>query len=211
MKIPDYILNNAREVLQVAGRFDALYEKYAPESHDIDLRRSALRLAFYLSQREKGVNHQIAAMTACQAAPRSMTDRELFEGMGPLAKQFEGEEDYLDRIVAGARAHGHNPGANDVYMSNLARFEGDPLAFVPPTGGRGHIRKVCEDRGLPCEGAVNVKGREPSEDPLAKKIPLANSIVAREMNHRIKKDPGLKEKDPRELREAIIDKHGATT
>ena len=108
---------------------------------------------------------RLKAMLDAQSPPRSMTDVELFADVGTLDKQYRGEEQYLDSIVAGARKHGFNPNPHDFYMGNMARFVGDPEAFVPPTGGRGHIRKVCEQRGIPSSGAVNLAGREPEVDP----------------------------------------------
>lgn len=204
--IPDYIQRGARKIL-ASGRFQRLLDKY--DVTDADVLANVLRTAFYLHERERGVAHAIAVMTACQAAPRSLTDRELFAGMGTLADQYQDQE-YLNRIIAGAKAHGYQPNPHDFYMGNLARFEGDPEAFVPATGGRGHIEKVCRQRGIPCSGAVNVKGREPDTNPLESKVKLAEDIVQAKLRKRLLREPGLSNRT-RELREDIVAKHGAVT
>ena len=104
-------------------------------------------------------------MLKSRSAPRCLTDVEFFGDVGTLSKQYEGEEGYLNQIVSNAKSHGYSPNPHDFYMGNLARFPGDPEAFIPPTGGRGHLKKVLQKRGLPCSGAVEVAGREPIEDP----------------------------------------------
>jgi hypothetical protein len=88
------------------------------------------------------------------------------------------------------------------YFSGLARFHGDPEAFVD---SKDDIRKLCERRGWSCEGAVNVKARE--VEPKAGPV-LAPDIVESLVDDMIDKDPGLATKHRQELREAAIDKHG---
>lgn len=168
--------------------------------------------AFYEMSREKGNTHKFAEMVATRKPPRAMTDRELFEGVGTLGKQFAGEEDNLEYLVRVAKAHGGSVGYNDVYMANLARFPGDPEAFVKPGGGRGQIKEFCERNGMECHGAVETKHRQPEEDPMEHCIPLGEDLVQEEIRNMHRRDPeGVEQrlkKDPIEVREEVIDRHG---
>jgi len=166
----------------------------------------ARSIAIYLDSIAKGTVPRMAEMFALQSPPRAMTDAVMFEGIGSLSKQYDGEDVYLKEIISASRAHGHEPGKNDMYMENLARFKGDPEAFVPPTGGRGHIQKVCESRGIPCDGSVKVKGRDPAPP---KKVRLGGDMVDQIESRMVKDNPDLKHVDRSELRSGIIEKHGS--
>lgn len=140
-------------------------------------------------------------------APGTLSDREFFAGRGTLADQFQGDEQTLKLLVAEAQRRGYTPGPNDVYTPTLARDFGDPLAFVPPTGGRGHIKKVCEMRGDECQGLVNVKSREmvgPSKQDDGP--PLAEDIVTEGVAAEIRQNPDLVTRKA-EVREAFIERH----
>ena len=137
----------------------------------------------YAEAKANGCNDRLADMLASRQAPGAMTDREFFEGRGTLADQFAGAEGQLAKVVAAARAQGYEPKPNDVYVPTLANSIGDPLAFVPPTGGRNHVRRVCEQRQTSCEGAVTVQApmyREPTPDkPLSDKLIREKSAILR--------------------------------
>jgi hypothetical protein len=147
-------------------------------------------------------------MLAFQRPPRALTDRELFEGQGTLADQF-GDEATLNGMLKIAKSQGFTPGANDIYNSALADFPGDKKAYIPPTGGRGYIEKVCREKGVPCDGLVKVEGREPERDPLESAPSLSPRIVDEEIRSRTRRDPSLALKDQGELRHEIVAKHGA--
>lgn len=164
--------------------------------------------AVYWRLREEGESPRFAEMVALQAPPRCMTDREFFEGMGTLDSQF-GDPLYKKLILDKAKSKGFVPGAHDVYLSSLARFPGDPEAFVPPTGGRGHIRKICEQRGWAHEGVVTVKGRNDAPNPLdSKEKRLGEDLVRENMRKHLAKNPGCNLSHG-ELRHTIIEKHGS--
>lgn len=162
--------------------------------------------AFYEHLRGKGESHKMSEMLAFQQAPRAMTDAVFFEGFGTIDKQFAGDEKVRDQIIKRSMAAGYKPGNNDVYLSALARYPGDPEAFVPATGGRGHIKAVCEKRGWESDGAVQTKRREPESDPTSTR--LAKDLVNQKVAEAVKKNPDLKRKDQGELRHDIINKHG---
>lgn len=201
------MLEEANQIFSLGeDKLKRLMKKY-PECKA--LYQNAERFGFYLYCRhKKKQTHKMAEMLAYQRAPRCMTDRELFEGMGTLADQFPGEDRYVEMIVAGARANGYEPGLHDVYMPNLARFTGDPEAFVPPTGGRGHIKKICEKRGIPCEGAVNVSAPPVDKEPA--KVRLGEDLVEESINEMVRQDPDIARKATRrDLRDEVISKHGS--
>lgn len=159
---------------------------------------------FYEQMRRKGESHLLAEALALRAAPRANTDREFFEGHCN-GNQFAGDEATGDRLAKIAQSHGYQPSRNDVYISQLAKFPGDPAAFVPATGGRSHIKRVCEKRGWGCEGSV--KTRKASRAP-AQAVPLAEDIVQKTIKEQVAQDPGLARKPKAELREMVIAKHG---
>jgi hypothetical protein len=146
-------------------------------------------------------------MFAARRAPQSQTDRELFQGKGLLGDQFDGDEVMLDKVINVARSHGYEPNATDFYNGGLARFVGDPLAFIPATGGRGHIRKVCEMTNRSCTGAVEYTA--PLREDTTPDVKLAPDLVARTMHEEIQANPDLAHKNKDDLREEIIDKYGA--
>ena len=90
-----------------------------------------------------------------------------------------------------------------IYLGGLARYPGDPEAWV---SGRGDVQRICETRGWGSRGAVNVKSQEPTESPV--ETPLAEDIVTDKvtdiMSHVPKKE--RKRVDVTELREQVKDK-----
>ena len=161
--------------------------------------------SFYEYLRGNGETHRMSEMLAFRQAPRGLTDAVFFEGFGTIEKQFAGDEKVRDHLIRRAMKEGYKPNANDVYLSALARYPGDPEAFVPATGGRGHIKAVCEKRGWEADGAVKTKRREPEEAP--KSTGLGKDIVDRKVAEATKKNPDLKRMDQGELRHYIIKKH----
>jgi hypothetical protein len=154
----------------------------------------------YLECLANGCTPKLAEMLALQQAPKSQTDVELFRGKGTLADQFRGDEMGLNMRVAVAKRHGYKPNRHDWYNPALADFAGDPKGFVSPTAGRGHMRKVSEQ----AHEAI----RRAADRPRKQKL-LADDIVKRKVAEMVKENPALKLKDQRELREAVIEKHGS--
>lgn len=146
-------------------------------------------------------------MFAAKSPPQSLTDREYFAGKGTLADQFKGEEHILAHLVKNAEKRGYKPGMNDVYCAGLARdAEGDPLAFIPATGGRGHIKRVCEATNRSCEGIVNYTAPEAPPKPAIK---LAEDLIERGIKNETKLNPDFARKAKTEQREAVVDKYGS--
>lgn len=151
----------------------------------------------------------MAEMLASRRAPASRTDSDWFRGKGKLLDQFGGNEYVTQGVVTAARAHGYNPNANDVYMAGLARFTGDPQAFVPPCGGTGHVKKVIEERDVEpivSPGWESVFKHKRQRDPVPpKKTKLAKDLVDRGVGQLLKQDPGLAARPSQELRERVAE------
>ena len=160
----------------------------------------------YRQMLRRGESPRLAEMLACQQAPKANTDVEFFQGHGTLAKQFEGDELNLGKLVKAAKAKGYTPNPNDIYMRGLANDFGDPLAFVPATGGRGHVKKVCESRNWGCDGAVKVKQRDITPTP---DVPLAPDLVEQGVKQIIAAEPDIVRKaDKKELRAEAVKRFG---
>jgi len=138
--------------------------------------------------------------------PSIRTDSQFLANHGTLDKQFEGDARQLKAVTDTAKKHGYNPSLNDTYIPTLARFPGDPMAFVPAGSPKNHIKKVCEATDRACEGAVTV-GRERKEP--AKTVRLGEDLVQEEAAQRIMKNPEEALKPKGQLRNEILDKHGS--
>jgi hypothetical protein len=138
--------------------------------------------------------------------PAIRTDAQFLSNHGTLDKQFEGDIRQLEAVTDTAKQNGYNPSPNDTYIPTLARFPGDPLAFVPAGSPRNHIRKVCEATDRACEGDVTVE-RE-SKKP-SKTVRLGEDLVQEEAAMRIAINPEEALKPTEQLRNEILDDHGA--
>lgn len=87
--------------------------------------------------------------------PGLNTDTTFLANRGTLDSQFE-DKDLLDMTVKESIKHGYKPKPTDVYLSGLARFRGDPEAYVNGNDAKGHIARVCKKRGVGCRGSVNI-------------------------------------------------------
>ena len=159
----------------------------------------------YNESLKNGCSPRLAEMFAARKAPGARTDREFFAKHGTLDQQIE-NKDLLEATVKGAMAHGYKPNPNDVYLSQLARFKNDPEAFVPPTGGRNHIKRILEKRGWGCEGLVNVAPAQNVPEP--KQVKLAPDVVRDLACAKVRKNPDLRRKTKAELSEMVIAEHG---
>lgn len=64
--------------------------------------------------------------------------------------------------------------ANYRTISQLEEYPGDPRARV---SGRADIRRICEERGWGCRGAVDVEARE--REPIERPYKVAPDLVER--------------------------------
>jgi hypothetical protein len=163
---------------------------------------------------KNGCSPRMAEMFAMRQPPASARgDRELFRDGNTVAKQHALNPTLTDAIIKRAVKHGYRPNANDIYDPGLARFDGDPRAFIPPCGGKSHMREVLEKDGYEVVNApddsgniLNVKyrPREPKK-PVALAPDLAREMVRKETAA----NPELARKSKRELTEMVTDKYGS--
>lgn len=149
--------------------------------------------AHYERCRLEGTSHTLAEMFAFRQPPMSNTDREFLEGHCN-GNQFEDAPHIGDWYAARAREAGVDP-KGKVYLHGLARYPGDPEAWV---SGRGDVQKVVESRGWSCQGAVNVKARD--DVAPAPAVGVADDIVEQRVMQKIDKDPSQALRPAEELK-----------
>lgn len=117
-----------------------------------------------------GTSEALAEMFAFCHPPMSNTDREFMEGW-VNGNQFEDHPWIGNMYKRQADAAGVNI-VGKRYMASLADYPGDPTAWV---SDRHDVLRVCEEKGITCQGAVNYRAPEPISGP--KEVPLADDIV----------------------------------
>lgn len=155
----------------------------------------------------KRQREELQQMLEHQSPPRIMTDDVFLSGVGTLDQQIK-DPHHLNHIISNAKKNGYTPKPTDYYVASLAKFPGDPAAFLNHGEARGKARKVLEQRGESAEGAVNVKGREPESDPHEPIHKLNPKIVDRIAKRKIRENPDLAKLDKRDLAADIVAKHG---
>ena len=186
------------------SRLSTTTKAYEKQLQDEQKRLNAVkkRLDAMLAQ---GMAPKLAEMLAYQAPPGSRgTDRAFLEG-GMERKLAEMHPNSRAHLLHRAKEAGIDM-AGKVYMSGLAdeRGPGDPLAWVADSHD---VQKVAQARGLEVEGAVRHKPT--MIDKPAKQVRLNEKIVKEIASHRLKNNPSEASRDPRELREEIVEKHGS--
>lgn len=186
-----------------------MIDTYPELTREPDILANKQWLAEYVAMRENGQPHGFAAMLVTQSPPACRTDNTFFENRGTLDQQLGREVNHYTEI---AEQNGYRPGARDVYEPGLARFQGDPEAFVPATGGRAHVKKVLEKRGYRVTNGVGVPSgicATPLEslEPVKSK-PLANDIIRENAKRILKEEPDKRKLSKNELRELVVERHG---
>lgn len=155
----------------------------------------------YNQMRADGLSHNLAEMFALQSPPQIAGTDSVFLQGHDCGNQFEGQEYAGDFYKAEATKAGVNI-KGKVYLGGLARYPGDPEAWV---SGRGDVKRVCEERGWHCEGAVKVKGAEADGPP--PHVPLAEDIVDHHTANVLAHIPESERPhiDIQDLREAVKD------
>ena len=123
-----------------------------------------------------------------------------------ILDRHNGDARAVERLRKALKRNGYNLKSDDHYIPTIAKRFGDPDAIVNHTQGMGDLRRRLEKRRTTVEGEISVKGEA---TPVQRQHKLHPRIVERIRQQKIKQNPDLAHKDQRELREAIIDKHGA--
>lgn len=142
-------------------------------------------------------------MLAEGRAPHAVTDASFMKGQCN-GSQFANNPKMGDMLRKVAEANGGSVKGKK-YVGGLARFPGDPRAWVD---SRGDVQRICEQEGWGCEGTVNVKSRQPLNPP-APGPALADDIVQEEVAKVLETVPekARKKVDVQDLKEQIVDKH----
>lgn len=127
--------------------------------------------------------------------PKSNTDVEFLIGI-ENGRQFQQRPEQGDFYRKEAEKRGMNVKGRK-YIGSLARFPGDPEAWV---SGRGDVQKICEERGWGSEGAVKVKQRPREESH--KPVDVAPDIVDREVA-KIAQSERLNQQQKMDLKEKV--------
>lgn len=154
--------------------------------------------ALYVAIRLDGGTETLAEMLAMQQPPMSNTDREFLQGT-ENGRQFQDNTFIGDFYKNAAREAGQDP-TGKIYLSGLARYPGDPEAWV---SGRGDVQRVCEQRGWGCEGSVNMPVRKVAE---LSGGGIAPDIVERRVSEILETTPDAARVDVQDLREQVAEK-----
>lgn len=138
----------------------------------------------YNAMRDAGESHNMADMLAHRKGPSLVTDTSWWRGYHNGA-QFENCP-HIGTMRKNAAEHQGVSVNGKVYLGQLAEFPNDPRAWVC---GRSDIKRICEERGWGCEGAVETTARRDS--PPVADVPVADDIVADRAERLMEADPGL--------------------
>jgi hypothetical protein len=146
-----------------------------------------------------GSSHQLAEMLALQTPPMSNTDREFLEGHAN-GSQFQ-DTPWVGDLYQGVAREAGVDTKGKVYLSGLARYQGDPEAWVT---GRGDVQRVLEKRGWGAEGSVNVKPTQAKQ--LSKATHLADDLVDGEVSRVLQTVPESERPyvDVQDLRDQVV-------
>lgn len=177
---------------------EELFNKYLPEM-DNEVLADEGRIALYIRCREQGETPRGADMLACQRGPGlSGHDGALLKG------ELNGNQ-YANcpwvgnfyKKTAEKMAPGCTSGAK--YMTQLARFPGDPNGWVK---SQADVKRAAKARGLDLDGVVKCRyAREAApKDP----IPLSKDIVNQYLKREAQVNPAIKT-DAKQRKRAIED------
>lgn len=125
--------------------------------------------------------------------PAVRTGSTFHAGRGSLVDQLGGDEEWAKTIDREYRKRtGMSLGSNDVYLSQLARFPGDPEAVFKPYDDYSSMQKTLKKR----------RSESENYEPPA----LAEDLVQEEVERSIKQGD---DSPVEEIRERVIQKHGA--
>lgn len=135
-----------------------------------------------------GCSPVMADMLASRCPPGTLnTDRAFLEGWGHQ-DQFEGDTSGYGDFVRQQAAKAGVETTGRRYLSTLARFPGDPRAWV---ADRSDVKRICEEDGLGCpEAGTRVASCDaPGLDD--KPYEVAEDIVVEKLANECAVDPDL--------------------
>ncbi len=144
--------------------------------------------AHYETCRANGCSHDLGLMLALRQFPGiAGTDAVFNEGRKLDGSQFQGLPPAMGKMYLElARKAGVNP-AGKYYCGSIARYPGDPRAWVD---SRGDVKRICEAEGWTVAGAVKVESPRYADGYVPpEKYAVAADIVAAEVADRLAADP----------------------
>lgn len=159
-----------------------------------------------LSEDRKAKDRQnIKDMCRDRKTPGVRTDTSFHAGRGTLLQQMDGDEQWTKYLVQEARKQGYNPGANSVYIGQIADKPGDPDAWFSPSDGRKELEKRLRKKGKGCD----IPGLKVEASPyVEKKGPQLNPKIVKSLERQYVASGEAKGMSKKELREHIVKKHG---
>jgi hypothetical protein len=158
------------------------------------------RVAFFIELVSKGESPRMAEVFATQSPPGiGITDDIYIADQNrhgrTIRDQFNGDDAQLKIFAKALKKNGYTLKASDHYVPTAASKFADPAAIL--SHGQGSLKQFSQKKETPPTRVKAVNGKR-----------LNDKIVNRIVQEKIAKDPGLRFKDSRELRESIIDRHG---
>lgn len=144
-------------------------------------------------------------MLNAQQPPGHRTDTGWHAGRGTLLSQMDGDQVWTNHLAKEARKQGYNPGANDVYIGQLANSTGDPNAFFKPSEGRAELKKRLLAAGKGCDiPGLKVEARPYQE----KKGKLLSPKLVKQVERQLVASGEASGMTRKELHSHIVEKHG---
>ncbi len=155
----------------------------------------------YVMMRQSGESHSIAEMLATRTFPGVKgTDAVFMEGRKLGGQQFEKDAPNIGpHHLALAEAAGVNV-TGKYYSGTLARFPGDPRAWI---SGLGDVRRIAEERQIGAVGAVSIDAPKYTDGYVPpERYKVDDSIVAERVDDIIGERP-VSPKQMEELKETV--------
>lgn len=176
-----------------------LLDKYFDEM-DAEILADESRIVRYIESREDGASPRWAGIVACQRGPNITGTDTLLQRGRTNGNQFADCPWVGDayKKIAERMAPGCTTGA--YYTRQLARFPGDPAAWIRTTGD---MKKAAELKGADIDDGI-VKYKCKREFAPKNPVPLADDIVQDHLRRRAAVDPTIKT-DKKRRKKAIED------
>lgn len=154
---------------------------------------------------QKRFDEKVKDMCRHRKAPRSQTDTDFHAGRGTLLDQMDGDEVYTKILTDAAKKQGYTPGANDVYIGQLADRKGDPDAWFKPGEGRSELIKRAKKKGK----GIDMPGLHVEAKPyVEKKGPDLNPRIVNNLVKTYKANGAAGGMSDSELKKKVVEKHG---
>lgn len=154
---------------------------------------------------EASQKRNLREMCDSRTAPGTRTDTSFHAGRGTLLEQMDGDVNWTKYLVQQAKKQGYTPGANDVYLGQMADKDGDPKAWFKPGEGRDELKRRAIKHGK----GIDMPGLYVAPRPyVPKKRPALNPRIAKQIarDYRTRgEDNGMSDK---ELIKHVTEKHG---